>query len=146
MRLKMSRGTALAGVLAGTVGLGSGMALGKLSYPPLDVLFTGSKTVLGQDIAYPPGRPVVTAAIITMVPGQETGWHEHDAPLFAWMLDGELTVDYGVDGSRVYRKGDALLEAFHARHNGRNSGTADARLLAVFMGADGVANTVMVPE
>ena len=35
--------------------------------------------VLGQEIACPGGTPVVTAAIVTMVPGQETGWHEHDA-------------------------------------------------------------------
>ena len=43
--------------------------------------------MLGQEIAYPDGTPVVTAAIVTMVPGQETGWHEHEAPLLAWMLD-----------------------------------------------------------
>ena len=138
--------TLLVAGLAGAVGLGGGVALGRTSYPPLDVLLKGAETVLGQAIAYPGGAPVVTAAIVTMVPGQETGWHEHDAPLFAWMLDGELTVDYGPDGSRVYRKGDALLEAFRTRHNGRNSGAENVRLLAVFIGAEGVANTVMAPE
>jgi len=132
--------------LAGAVGLCSGLALGRSSYPPLDVLLSGSETVLGQEIAYPAGTPVVTAAIVTMLPGQETGWHVHDAPLFAWMLNGELTVDYGPDGERTYRAGDAMLEAFRTRHNGRNSGEQDARLLAVFMGARGVANTVMEPD
>ena len=142
----LSKGAVLAASLAGAVGLGGGVALGRTSYPPLEVLFKGGETVLGQRIVYPAGTPVVTAAIVTMVPGQETGWHEHDAPLLAWMLDGELTVDYGPDGSRVYRKGDAFLEAFRSRHNGKNSGTENARLLAVFIGADGVANTVMDPE
>ncbi len=85
--------------LAGAVGLGCGVALGRTGYPPLEVLLQGSETVLGQEIAYPAGKPVVTAAIVTMVPGQETGWHAHEAPLFAWMLEGELTVDYGPDGS-----------------------------------------------
>lgn len=136
---------ALAGV-AGGVGLVAGVALGRASYPPLDVLLSGSETVLGQEIAYPGGRPLVTAAIVTMVPGQETGWHQHDVPLFAWMLEGTLTVDYGPDGERDYGAGDALLEAFRSPHNGRNDGTEDVRLLAVFMGADGVANTVMAPE
>ncbi len=136
----------LAAGLAGAVGLGCGVALGRASYPPLDVLLESPETALGQPIAYPAGKPVVTAAIVTMAPGQETGWHEHDAPLFAWMLDGELTVDYGPDGSRVYRKGDAFLEAFRSRHNGRNSGAEAARLLAVFIGAEGVANTVMEGE
>ena len=62
------------------------------------------------------------------------------------MLAGELTVDCGPDGSRTYREGDALIEAFRTRHNGRNTGAEEVRLLAVFMGAEGVANTVMEPE
>ena len=110
------------------------------------MLLQGSETVLGQEVAYPAGEPVVTAAIVTMAPGQETGWHAHEAPLFAWMLEGELTVDYGPDGTRTYRAGDALLEALRTRHNGRNGGAEQVRLLAVFMGAEGVANTVVEPE
>ncbi len=146
MGVKIWRKPWIVAGLAGAVGLCSGLALGRSSYPPLDVLLSGSETVLGQEIAYPAGTPVVTAAIVTMLPGQETGWHVHDAPLFAWMLNGELTVDYGPDGERTYRAGDAMLEAFRTRHNGRNSGEQDARLLAVFMGARGVANTVMEPD
>ncbi len=62
------------------------------------------------------------------------------------MLEGELTVDYGADGTRSYGAGDALLEAFHSPHNGVNAGDEVVRLLAVFMGADGVANTVMAAQ
>ena len=131
--------------LAGAAGLAAGVALGRTGYPPLEVLLQGSQTVLGQEIAYPAGKPVVTAAIITMVPGQETGWHAHEAPLFAWILEGELKVDYGPEGMRTWHAGDALLEAFRTPHNGRNSGGGQTRLLAVFMGADGVPNTVTEP-
>lgn len=136
----------LVGGFAAATGVAAGMALGRSSYPPLDVLLSASETVLGQEIAYPAGRPVVTAAIVTMVPGQETGWHMHEAPLFAWMLEGTLTVDYGPDGARVYTAGDALIEAFRTQHNGTNTGARNVRLLAVFMGAEGVANTEMVAE
>jgi quercetin dioxygenase-like cupin family protein len=146
MRLRFERRLLLVAGLAGAVGLGGGVALGRTSYPPLDVLFSGSETVLGHAFAYPGGKPVVTAALVTMVPGQETGWHQHDAPEFAWILDGELTVDYGRDGDRVYHKDDAFVEAFRSLHNGRNSGTGNVRLLAVFMGAEGVENTVMQAE
>ena len=38
------------------------------------------------------------------------------------------------------------MEAFRSLHNGRNSGTGNVRLLAVFMGAEGVENTVMQAE
>ena len=62
-------------------------------------------------------------------------------PLFGWMLEGELTVAYEGAGERVYRPGDALMEALGTLHNGRNDGPGDLRILAVFMGAEGVPNT-----
>jgi quercetin dioxygenase-like cupin family protein len=109
------------------------------------LLDTG-KTVLGQTLSYPTKAAAkVTAEIIAMAPGAETGWHKHEVPLFGYMLDGELTVDYGGDGTRVYRKGDAFIEAIGTPHNGRNSGSSEVRILAVFMGADGVPDTVSVP-
>jgi len=108
------------------------------------LLSTGT-TVLGQTFSYPTGAPAkVTAAIITFLPGEATGWHQHDVPMFGYILEGEITVDYGAAGSRVYRQGDALMEAIDVAHNGRNTGTGNARILAVFMGADGVPNTVML--
>jgi hypothetical protein len=36
------------------------------------------------------------------------------------------------------------MEAIAVGHNGRNTGSGPARILAVFMGADGVSNTVML--
>ncbi len=110
------------------------------------LLDTG-KTVLGQTFSYPTGAPAkVAAAIVTMLPGEETGWHKHDVPMFGYILDGEVTVDYGPAGTRVYRKGEALIEAIDWEHNGRNTGGGNARILAVFMGAEGVPNTVLLSK
>lgn len=106
------------------------------------LLATG-KTVLGQTIAYPTqGAAKVTAVIVTMQPGATTGWHRHDVPMFGYLLEGEITVDYGPHGTRVYRQGDAVMEAIDLAHDGRNSGSGAARILAVFIGADGVPDTV----
>ena len=108
------------------------------------LLDTG-KTVLGQTFSYPTSAPAkVTAAIVTMLPGEATGWHKHDVPMFGYILEGEVTVDYGPAGTRVYRAGDALVEAIDWEHNGRNTGGGNARILAVFMGAEGVPNTVLL--
>lgn len=136
------RSATLAGVCFASGALVT-MAMGQGTYPPLQVLLSSSQTVLGQDIAYPPGKPVVTAAIVTLQPGESTGIHHHDAPLFAYVLEGELTVDYGADGTKVYKKDDAFLEAFKTDHNGTNAGDAPVRLLAVFAGSDAVKNTVV---
>jgi quercetin dioxygenase-like cupin family protein len=141
--MKLSRQIVLAASCSCVIGLIGGFALGKASYPPLDVLLASSQTVIGQPIAYPQGVPKVTAAIITMEPGQETGLHLHRTPLFAYILSGELTVDYGPYGRRVFKEGSAFLEAFNSDHNGRNTGPVATRILAVFMGAEGVSNTEM---
>lgn len=105
------------------------------------------QTILGQPIVYPTEGPAkVAAAIVTMQPGEETGWHRHDVPMFGYVLEGEVTVDYGDKGTHVYRQGDALVEAIDMPHNGRNTGKGEARILSVFMGAEGVPDTEMLPQ
>ena len=60
-------------------------------------------------------------------PGKETGWHTHAVPLFAYVLKGEFSVDYGAKGVKVYKPGDSLLEAMNWPHNGTNKGPSRCR-------------------
>ena len=120
-----------------------GWAAAKSSYPPLDLLLSSGQTIIDQQVAYPAGTAKVTAAIVTLERGAETGWHHHEVPLFAYILEGGLTVDYGEDGERAFGPGDSFLEAFKSAHNGRNDGTDPVRILAVFAGAENTPNTVM---
>lgn len=116
-------------------------------YQRVDTLFSGSETVVGERLVYPePGRAKLTSVIVTMLPGETTGWHTHGVPLFAYMLEGELEVDYGEKGVRTYRKGDAFLEAMATAHNGTNKGAVPVRVMAVFMGADGHENVIHVEK
>jgi quercetin dioxygenase-like cupin family protein len=111
-----------------------------------ETLLATGKTVVGQQIAYPAQTPAkVTAVIVEMQPGEETGWHAHDVPMFGYILEGEVTVNYGAHGTRVYRAGDAVMEAIDLAHDGRNTGEGVTRILAVFMGAEGVPNTAKAP-
>ncbi|MDB5540269.1 MAG: cupin 2 barrel protein [Devosia sp.] len=110
----------------------------------LTPLVQGSTDVLGTPLAYPAGTPNITSAIVTIPPGGETGWHEHEVPLFAYVLEGELTVDYGTKGKKTYRAGEAVLEAVGWAHNGTNTGTVPMKLVAVYMGGGTSANTVKV--
>lgn len=138
-------GVVLAAALAGAALLVAAADRGLTRETVTALLDTGD-TVIGQKIAYPVGAPAkITSAIVTMLPGEETGWHQHDVPMFGYILEGEVTVDYGDKGTRVYRQGDAVMEAIDWPHNGRNTGNAPARILAVFIGADGIPNTVMLP-
>ena len=110
--------------------------------PKVETLLQTGTTILGQPLAYPSeGAPRITAAVVTLEPGQETGRHRHPVPLYGQVLAGAVTIDYDGHGTKTYRTGDAFMEAIGTWHNGRNDGTETARILAVFIGAEDVANT-----
>lgn len=106
----------------------------------LTPLLSSGTTIIDQPIAYPAGTPKVTGAIVTIPPGGETGWHLHEVPLFVYILEGEVTVDYGEKGVKVVKQGESILEAMDWAHNGMNKTDKPLRILAVYMGADGVPN------
>ena len=111
-------------------------------YPAKPVLMT-SQTVMDETIVYPPGKAIVSSAIVTLAPGERTIPHRHGAPFFAYILEGEITVDYGARGKKTYRQGDALMEAMSVEHVGMNTGHSPVRLLGVYMGAAGVDNVAV---
>lgn len=111
----------------------------------LTPLLQGGEDVLGTAIEYPDGPANVTAAIVEVPPGGETGWHKHEVPLFAYIVEGELTVDYGDKGKKRFRKGDSFMEAFGWPHNGTNAGAVPLKLIAVYMGGGDRQNTVKTP-
>ncbi len=111
----------------------------------LTPLLQGGVDVLGEPLTYPAGPLNITAATVTIPSGGETGWHSHHVPLFAYILEGELTVDYASKGIRIYKAGDSVLEAMNWPHNGRNLGSVPVRLLAVYMGGGDSTNTVKEP-
>ena len=129
-------------IITGTATIGPAVADMQRGYPAKSLLSTG-KTVVGETIQYPTSGPArVTAVIVTLVSGAKTLVHRHGVPLFAYILDGEVTVDYRGHGKRTFRRGDALIEAMSVAHHGINTGTKPVRILAVFMGAEGARNVV----
>lgn len=133
------------------IGLGAPalFALGALSAmalaPSISVipLLETTKTVVGETIVYPAGAPAkITASIINLSPGAATGWHRHGVPLIGMIMEGELTVDYGPKGKRTYKQGEAFAEAINVTHQGTNTGTGTANLLAVYLGADGLPTSM----
>lgn len=129
-------------IIAGAVAIVPAAADMQHGYPAKPLLSTG-KTVADETIHYPTSGPAqVTAAVVTIAPGGKTIVHRHGVPLFAYILDGEVTVDYGDRGKHTYRKGDAFMEAMGVPHLGINNGTEPVRILAVYMGAKGAQNVI----
>ena len=107
------------------------------------LLSTGT-TVVGEPLRYPTNGPAhVTAAIVTLPPGAKTVLHRHGVPLFGYILEGEITVDYGDRGKRTYRAGQAIMEAMDVPHFGADVGSAPVRILTVYMGAEGAPADVI---
>jgi len=91
------------------------------------------KTIIGQDISYPQGLAKITSKIVTIPVGAETGDHIHETPLFAYIMEGDLVIDYGQVGSKDFTKGDSFMEAINYTHNGINLGEKPVKILIVLM-------------
>ena len=79
--------------------------------------------------------------ITEVAAGTETGWHEHPVPLFIYVMEGELTIDYGEKGIKVVKAGEGILEAINWPHNGINKTDAPVKIVAFYMGSDSLPNT-----
>ncbi len=114
-----------------------------------DKVLVTSQSVVGEVIRYPHSglhpkgkRAEITAQVITLQPGAATPWHSHPMPTFGYIISGEIEVDYGAQGQKTFRAGDALMEAMAHVHRGRNVSDNPVRVLAVSIGEQGQVTAV----
>ena len=106
-------------------------------------LITSSTSSNGQPLNYlHTDHPEVTAALVRIFPGNATGWHQHPVPVYAYMLEGALTVAMKDGKKYIFKKGDAILEVMNTLHNGYNSGSEPATLVVFYTGSEGVPNVI----
>jgi quercetin dioxygenase-like cupin family protein len=114
--------------------------------PRTVLLDKATKTILDQPLAYPSASAAqVSSVIVRLQPGDTTGFHRHDAPLYVYVLAGEVTVHYDGNIVKKYPAGTSFLEAQGTYHDGRNEGTEPVEILTVSIGAEGIENTVARP-
>lgn len=114
--------------------------------------YTGAKVTVvkkataaadGRKMEYPKtDNPEVTALLVEIPPGGETGWHLHPVPVYAYILSGVLTAEMENAEKRDYKEGEALFEAVNVPHNGRNLGATALKLIVFYTGEEGKAITV----
>jgi len=115
------------------------MALDNSASVKAATLLRTSSSWDGTPIEYPPGKAEITAMMIEVAPGAETGWHLHPVPSFAYLLEGDLEIR--LKNGLIKRAGQALAEVVNTAHNGRNVGTVPVRLVVFYTGAEGRALT-----
>ena len=97
----------------------------------------------GAPISYPKTDSAeVTALLLEIGPGGETGRHMHPNPTFVYVLEGAIDVEMDGGGVHSYKAGDSFLEVLNTWHNGKNKGTTTAKVLVVFTGVHGKPNLV----
>ena len=108
-------------------------------------ILTSTVASNGQKLSYlKTDNPEVTAMLVEIPPGGETGWHVHAVPVYAYMLGGSITVE--MEGGKKYdfKEGDAIFEVRDTPHNGRNTGDRTARLVVFYTGEAGKPNITRV--
>jgi len=96
------------------------------------VLAKTSTTWTGVPFRYPSGPAEVTAVLLEIPSGTDTGWHVHSAPNFAYMLEGELEVRLPSGQTRLLRAGDVHSEVVDTVHAGRSVGQGPARVVVFY--------------
>lgn len=100
----------------------------------------------GRAITYPTdGEAEITAVLVEMQPGAETGWHKHPLPCVGYILEGELHVTLKDGRVNIFKAGQALAEVVELEHNGVNPGPGVARLVMFVLGTKDRAFTIKTP-
>ena len=131
------------GMLAVAVlGLIATPAAAQVKFSATPALQSGT-TAGGTSIAYPKTDSAeVTAVVLDIGPGGETGRHMHPYPTFVYVLEGAIDVEMDGGMAHSYKAGDSFLEVVNTWHNGKNNGTTPAKVLVVFAGVHGKPNLV----
>lgn len=105
----------------------------------IEPLLKTDTTYIGQKIKYPQfEHNEVTILKITMKPGTDTGWHKHGIPLFAYVMQGTLSVELEDGRKMQFNKDSAIAEGFDDYHIGKNEGSEDVVLIAIYLGGKNV--------
>jgi len=111
---------------------------GKTPYEDIDatpITIVGSPmTTLGQDFKYPAGQPLIEAFNIDIPVGKKTDLHKHLIPLYVYVVSGDLEVDYGSKGKKIYKPGTSYVEAIDWCHIGKAAGKIPVKVIGVYLG------------
>ena len=102
-----------------------------------------SVTIAGEPELYlSTPNPEVSSVVFTFPPGSVSQWMIHPAPVYVYVLEGTLTVEFEDGSHKSFHAGQGFLQCRSKWHRGRNDSAQTMRFLAVFFGGKGVPNVV----
>jgi len=101
-------------------------------------LLKTTTTAGGQKIVFPTGDTEVTAFLVDLPAGIDTGWHEHPYPRYGYVMSGAVTVENDAGQRQTYRAGQFVVEQVGVFHHGTT--TEPTRLLVIDQNEAGKGN------
>lgn len=103
----------------------------------IETLMESDVNSMGQKIAYPQVKNAeVTMTKITFPPGETTGWHKHNVPVFSYIIEGTLTVETEDHKITEFKKNSCFAESYNIYHKGTNYGKSDLIVFVIYLGGD----------
>ena len=106
-------------------------------------ILTTTKTAIGQPIKLPAKDAQVVVTMLEIAPGTKLPRHKHPSQRYAYVLQGELTVEYEGGQRQVFHVGDFIVEALGVWHFGTNTGSVPVKLLVIDQVEAGKSNTIL---
>jgi len=103
-------------------------------------LLKTTATAAGQPIVFPSGKTEVTALIVDLPAGADTGWHEHPFQRYAYVMSGAITVENDRGARQSYAAGSFIVEQTGIFHHGTTA--APTRLLVIDQTQAGKGNQI----
>ena len=116
--------------LVAVMGLAGGLALNAQQPPTVK-----RNVVLKQDMSLPNHEGVM--ALVELPPGAAEGKHTHPAEVFAFVLEGTISLENEGNPTVTLKAGDVFYIAPGKVHQAINNGTVTAKLAAVFVAEKG---------
>ena len=119
-----------------------------VSFENGDIMTSATEDPLGNVFSYPTGEAAITSQIKRWEPGFKSPWHYHPYTGIAYVVQGELTVNYDSETSlddigaektiitsQTYKAGDkALLGVANMWHISENKGSEDLIFIVSWLG------------
>jgi quercetin dioxygenase-like cupin family protein len=119
------------------VGTGGGLILNAQQAPAVK-----RNIVLKQDMSIPDREGVM--AWVELPPGSAEGKHTHPAEVFAFVLEGTISLENEGNPTATLKAGDVFHISPGKIHQGINNGSVTAKLAAVFIAEKGKTLTTQV--
>ena len=106
-------------------------------------VLSATTTTIGQPLVLPSQNPQVVVTTMEIASGTRLPRHMHPFARYAYILQGEVTVEYEGGQRQTFHAGDFIVEAIGVWHFGMNTGAAPLRLLVIDQVEAGKPNTIL---